>query len=57
MTDSELSDETARSNSLRWRSVVNSVTTPNMAVARDDGVVAVPREGVIMWTMAIMGPW
>ena len=56
MTDSELSDETARSNSLRWRSVVNSVTTPNMAVARDEGVVAVPRE-VEITKMAIMGPW
>ena len=56
MTDSELSDETARSNSKRWRSVVNSVTTPNMAVARGDGVVAVPRKVEITWTMAIMGP-
>ena len=56
MTDSELSDEIARSNTQLWQFVVNSVTTPNMAVARGDGVVAVPRKVEITWTMAIMGP-
>ena len=56
MTDSELSDEIARSNTQRWRSVVNSVTTPNMVVARGNRVVAVPCKVEITWTMAIMGP-